>query len=248
MLVEIKQKFDERLYRWALNGWKREIENDFPLLRGAEENLVVNMMGSLQSDEIRLIFAKGLLKRGRDRQILSQWGDPFTDEEQELVQQYVDMVTGVVMGTVHINTGKWRDTKEKPKRLNRKKFKNLIIETLIPTFGVAYQDRGDWKEWVYKKQIGPWKLVTSIDIGGSLHQLCYEHSIMLSERVRLVEGLSIVRWLGIGGQTEWTSIDDSDAEATAKVLAKIASHFTESAPKLLEGLSPDCNTRNGFAL
>ena len=239
MLIEIKKKFDERLYNWALNNWKSEIDNDFPLLRGTQEHLVINMMKRLPSDEIRLLFAKGLLKRDRDKQILYSWGDPFTVEEKKLVQQYVDMVTGVVMGIVHIDPGNWRDPKEKPKKLNRKKFKNLIIESLIPIFGEAYQDRGDWQEWVYNKQIGPWKLVTSIDVGGNIHQLCYEHSIILSKRVRLAEGLSIVRWLGIGGQTEWQGIDDSSAGSTAEIFARICRHFIDVAPKLLKDLSPN---------
>jgi len=237
-MIDAQFEFGKRYYQWALSDWKREIENDFPFLRSVKEKLVLKMMEALDSNQ-RSTLAKALVKRHQQPEILAQYGDTFTEEEKRFAQLYLEMVNGVVAGIVPLDD----DTKKyyhDPKSLNRRKLKNRVITVLTPVLGEKYKNWGGREAWRYRTLIGPWELITYIDVGGRFHQLTYGHYIVAAEteHVRLAEAISLLSWLGISGQTDWEYLNDSDIQSTANTLAKICSHFLNTAPRLLEGLSP----------
>jgi hypothetical protein len=234
--------FEERYYRWALEDWRREIEQDFVFLRSLKEHLVLRMMESLRTEE-QFSLARALVKRGRKQEFLEMLGDQLTRQEQKYVQWYANEITRAVsMPRVlpeDTATSNQAPQKSSSKKLNRKKLKQCVAKAVSPILGNNFYDWGYWQEWMYFTKIGPWQVVSYFDVGSQFHQLCYDHSIIVSEQVRLLEGISILSWLGIAGQTQWQGLTDSDAESTADSLAQIVAHFMEAAPKLLDGLSPD---------
>ena len=184
-------------------------------------------------------MAIALAKRARDPEVLIKCGHRLTERDKGLAQLFMDM----------FESESWRETskispsgflqKLDQKKLERKKFKQCIIRALSPILGENYEDCGDWEGWRYCNRVGPWQVITSIDVGGQYHQLCYEHDIIASEYVYLAQNINLFRWLGIASQTDWQDLLATDAEPTAEALARIIKHFMDAVPKLLEGLTPD---------
>jgi hypothetical protein len=190
-------------------------------------------------------MGRAIVKRFTRAAVLTQLKELPTAEEKMLAQYFEESFierrrkdAASIVPEAYLGT-QWCVNKLKPKRLRA-----CIIEALKPTLDQEYEDWGDWREWRYCKRAGPWYLMTYVDVGGQGQQLSYEHSIVVPQRVCLVEGVSILSWLGIAGQTDWQELDDSDAESTAEALARIVAHFMEAAPKLLEGLTPDLSKVN----
>jgi hypothetical protein len=114
------------------------------------------------------------------------------------------------------------------------------VEALNPVLGNDYEEWGHWQEWRYVGHVGRWSIYTFVDVGGHSHQLVYDHSIVSEGGEYLHEAISLLSWLGIGGQTDWYGLVDADAEPTAAALARIVAHFMDAVPELLEGLEPEC--------
>ena len=237
-LQKAKTIFEERFYRWSLADWQREIGENYPLLRLVKEaRHVVSMMETL-SRENRLQMALALVKRF-NISVLARCGDAFTEKDQKFVKIYLDLM----------GKARWTEASQRPDialhpeayldKMNRKPFRKLIMRYLAPTLGAYYHDWGGG-EWAYETAVGSWRVITCIDTGGRHHQLSYDHSIIVSDYDKLLEGTSLLHWLGIGScQTMWLELKNSDVESTAEALARIIKHFMDAVPKLLEGLSPD---------
>ena len=97
-------------------------------------------------------------------------------------------------------------------------------------------------EWIgtgarrYTLQHGPWVVHTYVDTAGRTHQLCYDHRISAGNRSFLLERTSLLCWLGIAGQTDWSDVFDSDAEELVASFGKICRHFLNALPGLLNDL------------
>jgi len=238
-MLTAKLKFGERFYRWALEDWNREINENFPFLRSistAQNELKV--IESL-SKEQRKVMTVALVKRFTKKDVLELCGDEFSDYEKKLVEWYLKTWWDEEEHeSLMTPPGGWPPEAGEIK-LKRRKLRDHIITNLTPILGKRDENWGIELVWRYCTVIGPWQVMTYIDVGGQGHQLTYEHSISVSETAQLIEGISVLSWLGIAGQTMWRGIHDADTEPTAEALAKIIAHFMNAVPKLLEGLSPD---------
>jgi hypothetical protein len=185
-------------------------------------------------------MAKALVKRFTDEHVLEQCRQRLRSDERVLVRLYMDRLDGEMWKEAAATIPADRfPVGPRPKKLKRRKLKQCIVKALARVLGEEYEDLGDWEVWRYATLAGPWKVHTFVDVGGQGHQLTYGHSIIVSERVRLYEHISLLSWLGIASTTGWEGLADSDAEPTGERLAKIVGHFIEAAPKLLESLTPD---------
>jgi len=81
--------------------------------------------------------------------------------------------------------------------------------------------------------------VTFVDVGGQQHELAYTQTIRARVARPLKEGISLWQWLGLGGQTIWNQIVETDTPSAARSLAGICAHFLHAAPPLVAGLSPE---------
>jgi hypothetical protein len=221
-----------------MEHWRSEIESGFPLLRGTGQQSVLEMIEPLDHEE-RVAFGEALAKRGHPPDLLSAWGYPLSERDREFQSLYLNMMEGVVSGRVRLSKYKDQMLKETLSRKQRREFKTAIVQALASVLGDEYQDWGGWKEWRYCTPLGPWQVITYIDIGGRFHELCYEHDIIASENLYLAENINLLRWLGIASQRQWHGVSDPDIERTAISLADIITYFMDAAPRLLDGLSPD---------
>jgi hypothetical protein len=238
-LVTAGLQFNERYYRWSLEQWEKEISSGFPLLKSVHSEgsqTDVAILESLPRHE-QLRMAVALAKRFRQDQ-LPEWGEVFTEEDQRYSQLFIDQFRKIR----NIKASKYHP--EDFSRLSRnrkarlKRLRKCVIDAVAPILGQDYEHRGGWKEWVYITQIGEWLIITSIDIGGH-YDISYEHSIVVSEKSRLIEGISLNSWLGLAGQTQWDSLGDENVPQAAMSLAKIIERFIKAAPKLLDGIFLD---------
>ena len=236
------KEFEKRLYQWALEDWRRELEEDFRLLRKVADPVPLRIIEALDKPR-RFLFAKALVKRFTPAHVLAQCGDSFTDEDAQLIQIYIDAVTSVVSGPTSIGSEDDRYLSATSLcELDRTSFKKAIVTRLTPVLGKEYENCGGG-EWRYYTSVGPWEIVTCIDLGGRSHQLCYAHNIRCSKHPFLAEHISLLSWLGISSQTDWSGLTQSDIEPIAESLAEIIAHFVRSAPSLLQGLSPKMTDR-----
>ena len=124
-------------------------------------------------------------------------------------------------------------------KINRGRFLTAVKAELTSVLG-AGEPFSTKHEWRYDAPLGPWTLVPLINVGGSVHQLSYSHSLEAAPTRRLREGVSLYGWLGIGGgHTVWNQLAQADSPAAAQSLARICAHFLHAAPALVAGLVPE---------
>ena len=229
-------EFMVRYYRWALADARREVQEAFPLLRGVKSTLVIRALGFLESfaEVDRPRVATALVKRfhGRAVGLTADSGGP---EEEQVNRDYQDSMR--ILGPEE----EWHREAllhhPGTLRLDRARFLTAVKAALAPPLGDGepFSSQHDWR---YATSLGPWTLVTLLDVGGRVHQLAYTQTIRAADPRPLHEGLSICGWLGLGGQTAWDQLTEADAPSAAPSLARICAHFLRAAPALAAGLSP----------
>ncbi|MBI2002395.1 MAG: hypothetical protein HYS69_14645 [candidate division NC10 bacterium] len=83
-------EFAVRYYRWSLEDCRREIREDFPLLRTVKSNLAIRALAYLESfpGDDRLRVATGLVRRCH-RKALEITGESWTAHDEAIHQDYV---------------------------------------------------------------------------------------------------------------------------------------------------------------
>ena len=231
-------EFAVRYYRWALDDARREVGDNFPLLRAVKSGLVTRAIAyfeSLPNDE-RLRAATALVKRSH-RRAVELTGDPRDAEDEAIERDY------------------WRAARiARPEEeayrqallhepdtltIDRGRFLAAVKAQLAPVLG-AGEPFSTKHEWRYDTSFDPWTLVTLIDVGGSGHQLAYSHTLRAAASRPLREGVSLCGWLGIGGaHTTWNQLTPADTAGAARALARVCAHFVLAVPALVAGLVPD---------
>jgi hypothetical protein len=232
----VVDEFRVRYYRWALGDARRELGEEWPLLRGVKSALVIRTLAHLASlpADRRPLVMTALVKRFH-RRAVELTGDSWGADEEAIARDYLEATRiprpeeeGYRQALLH-----------EPGRLTiaRSRFLAAVRGDLAPVLGVgaAFASERDWR---YDTPIGPWTLVTLVDVGGRHHQLSYTQTIRSRHPRPLGEHLSICAWLGVGGQTAWDQITEADTAGAARGLARICAHFLEALPALLDGLSP----------
>jgi hypothetical protein len=229
-------EFLVRYYRWALDDARREVQEGFPLLRGVKSTLVIRALGFLESfAEIdRPRVATALVKRFH-RRAVGITADSWGPEEERVNRDYQDAMRILRPEEEWYRQALLHDPAAL--RLDRARFLAAVKVALAPILGAGepFSSKHDWR---YATPLGPWTLVTLLDVGGRAHQLMYTQTIRAVDPRPLHEGLSLCGWLGLGGQTAWNQLTEADAPAAAPSLARICAHFLQAAPALVAGLSP----------
>lgn len=235
MLDDARDEFAVRYYRWALDDARREVHEDFPLLRSVRSALPIRVVAYLESftGDDRLRVATSLVKRSHRRAIeltAGSWGA----EDERIDQDYRSAAR------VRRPEEEWRNQAllhdPDKLKLNRGRFLAAVKAELVPVLGPG-EPFSTKHEWRYDTPLGPWTLATFIDAGGSLHQLSYTQTIRVDPRRVLKEGLSICGWLGIGGgHTTWSQLTEADTPPAAESIARVCAHFLRAAPALVAGL------------
>lgn len=92
-LEQAKDEFAVRYYQWAMEDFRSEMREGFPLLRqikGSTSLRLVTLMESLGQDE-QILLSSGLVKRFH-RRATELLNEPWTAKEDRLCQGYVSSI------------------------------------------------------------------------------------------------------------------------------------------------------------
>ncbi|MCE5200455.1 MAG: hypothetical protein ABFD54_12140 [Armatimonadota bacterium] len=239
MYKEAQEEFNYRYYCWAREEAHLEIANGFPFMRRIDNAYCrkhLRRMAQLSIEE-QQAFTALLVKRGHEPRAVERAGDvPLSSEDIAKINRY--FAEFPLELDPEDQAFLQRELQGDPTaKLDRKRFREIIKESLRPIFGK--EDRwGGGGCWSYTTSIECLQVTTYIDTGGRYHQLSYDHRIMFAEIEPLHEGISVLHWLGFSSGTDWSQVEDSKAEETAHLLAELCDHFLKAAHGLLEGFAP----------
>jgi hypothetical protein len=238
-----QKEFAVEFYRWALKDAEREFSNGFPFLRRIKYTAVTDYLEFVNalSPSKKQPFQVGMVKRShREGAFLAD--DGLTMEEQTLTEHYLNRNKDhdPLLGSVRVLSRaeqkrvKELSAGETKYQIDRKGLRASLKEKLAPILGDSIEKLGSNALWRYSTPIGKWTVETWLDTGTRLAQFSYSHTVSLRPEVRLVEGTSILAWLGIHS-TSWDLLTDADIPAAAALVAEVSSHFLDAMSKLAGG-------------
>ena len=237
-MFEAKLKFEERFYCWSAKDWDRELNSNFNFLRaikyGINARRVIRVLDLLEPSQL-LRLTKVLAKRSVPEDVLERCSESLTEHEKQLIENFIEL----------IQKESWREAAQIPpggfqnekgqSQFRKNVLKKAVVSELSHVLGDEY-DNCEGGDIIYNTPIGSWKLVTFIDFGGRAYNLCYFHNIVNHQGDTLIENVSILRWLGICGETKWHDLKNEFCQEVAETLATIIGHFLKAAKELLVGL------------
>ncbi len=230
-LEPMRDEFALRRYRWALADAKREVVEDFRLLRLCRSALTISFVQFAErlNPEDRLALLTACIKRGFSRAV-ELTGDVMTPHEESLYNQEAARVQ------LGIAKGLWPFGAQVRAKIVRKEFRKFLRANLADR-GLGEFD--PWQlpaEWRYRLMVGNWIVETYIDTGGTFRQVGFSYAVTTPEDVPLARHL--VGGLCVVGSNEWDMLTDKDLPRVADNIIVLARHFIDSMPALLAGLEP----------
>ena len=224
-LESVRDQFLVRFYAWAKLDAHRELSQGFPFIRQIRNLATLRFLGFVErlEERERSVFCSALLKRAHQRAVELEQSH-LSEEEGALLHQYSQW-----------NDAQVWELETQTRRVNRTRLRKILSKRLSPVFGVPNAVMSHPETSVYEAQIRCWTVRTQIDMGGR-RVLGYSHSIAAREFVHLHNNISILGWLGIS-QADWVYVEEQKQEELADCLARLCTHFLDSAEHLLEGLS-----------
>lgn len=235
--TKAQEEFAVRYYLWAREESRLEIERGFPLLKRMDTSICRRYLRQIAqlSPQDQHAFATMLIKRFHPQVIRLLGEEALSSEEVATIKRYT---RGHVIELDPVEEAFFqRQIRADPTtKLDRKRFRKIIKESLAPILGQGEKDDGGGT-WHYITNIENIRIVTHVDTGGKHDQLSYFHRIIFSGYQALHEQISVLDWMGLSSATHWRQLDDSKAEVTARFLAELCDHFLKVAPKLLKGIN-----------
>jgi hypothetical protein len=245
-----------RYYRWALQDFKREIDEDFPFLKGFKTGPpleVLQMMSSRNRSE-QLALASALVKRFH-KEGLEAAGERITADEEATCKEYLSRVPRTQ--PLELALLSRAAAGEPGVYANRARLLRLVKGELKAAGMQVFESENLAGVLSYHNILDGWRIITRVHTRERYAQLAYEHIIWSVKKVVPVtwakgtwrEGhqelwpaqlhnlISIAGWLGISSRTQWSDLVDSDGPQVAKELVALCNHFLHAAPELLAGLS-----------
>ncbi len=247
-LSAVRSEIAESCHNWAVKDAHREIVENCPLLRKVRSQaayLILEMLEPLTEDD-RLRLINALVRRfhmgGPDSA-----GKILTPEDKRLVAQYLEYDHDEILPGVRARVPILRDgsgkrlaqaeTRFPLPRIDRSALHKLIIEKLREVCGGKPVNLGPGSSF-FETRVGPWIVSTQFSTTSRFRHFDYRHRIVVPGGIIVGEGISILRWLGVSGMTDWTLQDESEVECAVQDLSNICAHFLNAAPAILRGLKP----------
>jgi hypothetical protein len=249
-------EFNVRYYRWALQDFRREMEEGFPFLKGFKTGSpadVMELMSGKSRDE-QSVLASALVKRFHKDGVEAA-GDRMTAEEEVACKEYLDRVPKA--HPLEVALLRRSAAGEAGVYANRARLVRLVKAGLKEAGMQVSRPENAAGVLSYEHVIGGWQIVTRVHTREKHAQLAYNHIIWSVKKVvpvtwaegtwregqqemwpvQLHNWISLAGWLGISSRTQWSDLVDSDGPQVAKELAALCKHFLHAAPTLLAGLS-----------
>lgn len=241
-----KASFDVRYYRWAQKEAQREVNEELATLRGIKNPLIYRVLEIAQPMDKRqqLALFNALVKRAHLNAVEAV-GEAISASDEEFINRYLTHDTYVEHGTRIVDaTFKRRaDTKiyqpieqrtDLP-RIDKERLRKLVLEKLRRNLG-EYAVHESVDSWWYQTNVGLWSIWTLIATNKRHAHLSYCHRISVTQGVDLRFPISAMQWLGIGGSTDWSLWNDSEADEATEAMLLLIDHFLHAAPMLLTGV------------
>ena len=231
-----------RYYRWALEQWRWEVEQNLPTLRSFTDpgaSFALRAFEELpRQDQLKVGRA---LVRNYNKEALEFLGEQFTAADQHLAKAHFQRTSAA------FDSWLWRRARAvaprnpwsqkvpayrpgKPVAALRKEVRKMV-EPILGSELLQVEPR----HWNYRNQIGRWAILTDIYFRTS-HDLAYSHDIRFgTESEVMCRSITALHWLGVSseGMAGWTLSSPDEIPAAAAALATVCRQFIEAAPALL---------------
>jgi len=254
-LIEAKQEFEIRYYLWSISEAEKEINENFPNLRFFKSGACWELHQFMQQFERgeQLMLSHGLLKSFHPK-ILPLLEQSISADENILLNRFVKFrcqFNGV-------RAPKFGPAGEKIKFASKNKIRKVISAKFLNAYGsqCIKISTGECPDLRYEMKFAGWIVYTFFTFSGRAYVLDYDHGIESEETIpnppfppelwmsvmRLQNGISFGRWLGLGG-THWECLLPEEVEPACDAAIMFCRRFFEVAPKLLKGLEFDRITK-----
>ncbi len=224
--IDGSREFAVHYYRWALQQWVLEAEQNFPLLRAVRSRSSTADLQILETLPVgeRIEVGHALTKRSHP-QALEILGEELGLQEQGWLRARDGQRWRI------INRGDALSELEANRKINRSALKKCVREAVEAVLGT---DREVWGAvWSYRAEIGRWRIETAIEFRSGDAVMSYHHDIIAGPyRRRMAEFISAPAWLGVGG-ADWSGLSDADIPNAAAGLAFVCKRFMDEVPNLL---------------
>ena len=194
--------FQDAFYAWAIEWAESEWMRDFPLISGIASPLAqnyVHFVRSLPAQEQRNAVG-AILRRFHIAALRSA---PLSEVESTYVNRYLDQPIRPLGA--------------------RKKFEPIDYRQVMTALSSRFKgatvegEDGDIEMLMRGKR---WDLRTTIGVVKAPGRIVYHHDIEKGKQVFLGQWVSILGWMGVAGQSEWSEITNA-AIATATLVQSI---------------------------
>ena len=228
LLNDVQKRFSINYYSWAKEVLQGEMEADFPLLKTIPSCRPVIKYFRQLSDQQQLVAISVFSKRGH-AEAVSLLGEVTTDEEATLLRSYLEF-----MNRATVQAGD-EDSKQMTCVFDRDKFTRTLDLEVSPILGTLIE-KGGRSYRRYARNLGVASVETIMDTGGRIHQLQYEHKLLISEGL-IRDNISLLSCLGIiAGPTYWKHLNGDTSGAVIEAFKEICSAFINAVPTLLNNL------------
>jgi hypothetical protein len=237
------REFAIRYYRWALQQWRLEVDQDFRTLRSIAGPISANAVRAfehLERDE-RLSVGFALVKH-LNKAALCVLGEEFTLSDERLVKMHFQRTSDQLDRQMWAmdRAGNPRDpwhpsmTRHRPATAAASLRKG-VHRALEPVLG---QDlyRFDPCRWRYRTPVGRWTILTEVFFRVGVGDLAYSHEIRFgNEAESMCRFISVLEWLGVSSAatTDWVLSSSEEIPTVAETLATLCQRFVEAALELL---------------
>jgi hypothetical protein len=237
------RQFATRYYRWALEQWRLEVDQDLETLRSITGPISANVVRAfeyLERDE-RLSVGFALVKH-LNKVALCVLGEEFTLSDERSVKTHFQRTSAELdrwmwaMARQGDPRDPWHPsmTRHRPATAVAS-LRKEVRRALEPVLG---QDlyRFDPCRWRYRTPVGRWTILTEVFFRVGLGDLAYSHQIRFgNEAESMCRFISVLEWLGVSSAatTDWVLSSAEDIPAVAATLATLCQRFIAAAPSLL---------------
>src|SRR5271157_1544560 len=202
-----RNEFNARYHKWALVQARLERERNFPHLRSFRTGIALRFLSfydQLSAGEKMAVPEALALRWVPDPDRLL--GRALTTADRLLIDRYIDFTRLPAAGEMELMLG---SASGSVPRLRRK----VIAKDVRRRLGALFTEKGEnWGGgvWRFTTQLEEFNIHTYVDTGGNFHQLNYSHSVFHGPSEPLGENISLLSYLGLSGQTDWSDLSESD--------------------------------------
>jgi hypothetical protein len=230
----VLRSFHARWFQWVEREWEAEIEARFGRLSSVpsvEADAFVAVLSDLAPERLA-VLAKALNKSrpmGPKAVVGDLAGGVSVDERHEVDTFRKAAWERMSASRLTGPGGAWTAARARQSILRK------AVREALGSLAGDFEEFGGNDEWRYRASICGWTVYTHLDLSSRQQQLIYSHSIRENDGSALLEGVSLMSWLGIMGSTRWNTLATGREPEAAAVLRDLCAHFLAGLPALLEG-------------